>query len=1859
MARQIKAGDSPPLQAAASAILSLLLPVRIADDGRFSEEIDSSYANGHTVAATLRKLSGRYPKILARSRLPPDALESVAKVVEAHTLDTMRGRGDHPLSSEIARHPVWISLIPLDIEDLEVEPPGALALRLTLLLIAEASQPLNGDPPRYWADIARMTWRWKSYSEDISTPLYVHIDRCVDAVLHGLPPHPDSLLPETVLEVVPETVLKNLQRAYRELARSVEGLQAPVAGPGPASPKQKPSKSPRDESVFCPPQTHWFLTVPRRIPRKQLELPEIPLSDLCEPLAGSNGSAETEADPDEILADEAVRPTIVASGVQSLPPTEAQKRKAAELEHHLRLRDQLALGSDFAATKEEAEEGGRLLLKIAESDPLSDSGRCAIELLISLATHRGYVAFEATTHSSTPADTFGFSDDLKYWHSRIKLNFKDAFYTPTDQQSALLHPSVTHVRLALPAELPPLLEKLRDAGRGTPGNYLSQPVPKEIRKELIWQLRAKGLPFVTEHRLRGFLLARLYELSGEIQLSQLIAGDGCGYSTAPLHYYAIPQDVIESFYATALKGIFPSFNIAEPKPLAPAAGRLYVGAPLAAQKAQPIFNTIKEFQTRNRSALADLHQVSKRHKPRPEATLEAARRGANSLSAQSAWMNIAAVAHRNTFWLGEMTLGHFLLQQRMAVVTDKVTDVAHLARVAAIPELLANQLQELIRGYAFLIESIESAGSAELSRHWVQTKQMLEAAIRGDGPIFLSINDRGKATPVTRDWLSSRLNWTLPDNALRHRLRFRLRQLDASPFEIDTQMGHQWGQQPFSSASTIAPLQHAAELSEKLDRYLQEDGWEVLKGPRPAMPVLALEAMPGRKQAALEVPGIPNAVPMEAHKQLISAFRQEFRQQHKNALQAGGDKNESKRLRLERLQRIDKAVTDCLAQTVSGYSIEAPPEGIQLSNEQVQDTYDEILTQQSTVFEADLASKRFRDRLATHRRKHGWNMRAPGPFVRPEPDHAPIDVHCFDAYRRLLHYRHWALSAFPTRAAEPPKGARTVGMPDLLLLKFVLLLIVDAGVVQRDLILQTVGRLREAKLCRKHGLLIVPVQRGNPDNLRAESVVLTGAAAALAFRILESKSASAAFDADKSWTQWSEGLVDLLGDGGARRPADDTDALECLCKLAALGHRIEYPGVTWSALDGSENHASLPLHRMAALIDGVAYPSLDKEAVEGLKPPPAVDLDASVQRVDVRRLTRKIWFYSNDQCPVPSQQRATSLRQELNVLLGRKPGTVGMGNATGPLSGIAANLADWALKRLDAVDPVTVHTDITRIGIDLARNLHGDSIDNLDSDELTTIFETIIGDPKKDRDKTLSALYRFHRWLRLQGRAAPLDVSDTYQHGPNADIEPAIVLEREFQHLESILGSWLDDARAKKDQAKPSPISTHLLEVARHIARLMFRAGLRTTEARRIRHGDLFSLGGRVFLLVRSSQIGRLKTPGSRRLLDLTSLLGTEAAELFEWVSAQRIKAGSSSQSNWPIFSAASKPNIPIRGALVVPVIGVALKAATGDTAAHAYWLRHGFAARTCLKPVLGQGLCSRLIADEHNFASDVTAHTASRLLGHIRRRTIWDSYLHIAALPAAHGAAIRFLSLSAESRALISGLQSSDQRVRAHRFKQKYPKAASGIYWPPEAHALASACDPRRLQHLPSTFPIAAPAIRESSSATSLGQVVEFIIGLNRGLDVTIASRRAGMQEHLAELAFNRLCLYQIRHRMKPITPSTTDEGDQMGQPGEAQQLQAASLKLAGQHAEAMLRNRRTPMTFESLINLREGGDRIYFRVRDLEETRQVEASLHRLRVAHVTQNGSVTCPGHGRNLSVLCLAIAVLRDLQAAPTSGSASLG
>lgn len=409
-----------------------------------------------------------------------------------------------------------------------------------------------------------------------------------------------------------------------------------------------------------------------------------------------------------------------------------------------------------------------------------------------------------------------------FWQVGREGEPEPSFFRP--DENAALHLEPTESVYCLPL-IPAVIGVLRQNIGPLQILVASSPgqVAQYLRDAATWLSEEMKWP-VTQGAIRGSFGVHLFEQCRDLALTQLLAADTFGNSTAPLAYYAPKvQTLAETYWAyqaSLLPNTPPMPRLRDPDQR--------VGSRLLASSSS-VADMVKAMTAPLRRGVAALVNDGEAHRVH------------HAMVCQMTGMLVAALTHRPGEALLALNRWNFLIDGDFGAAQffDKRVDGAHNPRLVVLPRTACRQLKAYLDHLMALAELRPAL-----------TPYICEV-LRGERPIFFKWDGQDTATPLSlADWAASMPEpWQhLPFNWGRHWCRTRAVELGVRPEFLNMQMGHLEAiGYPFSGASPTEPAAWVEELAPAWDAVVRAQGWRVLSGltlgdpsPAPSLPPLQL-----------------------------------------------------------------------------------------------------------------------------------------------------------------------------------------------------------------------------------------------------------------------------------------------------------------------------------------------------------------------------------------------------------------------------------------------------------------------------------------------------------------------------------------------------------------------------------------------------------------------------------------------------------------------------------------------------------------------------------------------------------------------------------------------------------------------------------------------------------------------------------------------------------------------------------------------------------------------------------------------------------------------------------------------------------
>lgn len=1296
------------------------------------------------------------------------------------------------------------------------------------------------------------------------------------------------------------------------------------------------------------------------------------LSGVLQPLPDLDAVevADPEQDPTPVL----LHPTPLA---QQSPVLEAEALK----ESGYLLSTQLAPGSNRSLLPQETVAFCSYLMEVAEdsAEPLARR-EAALGWMLSLISSGGLsdmamlVAAEARSdgeHKVTIHPTFaswggGIPDAERFWKPR------------SDDQSKNFNTCTDRFNLPIPIRLRTALASV--CGNLTPGGRIFRSTPFAIREaadRLLREARDSSLPRLTETRLRLSLPSALFAKTGDPCLSQMVAGSTFGMSGAPLHYFSTTPAALWLQYSEAVREITGQVEIGSWEPAEDDAPQL--GAAISSVHDSVIQGVVSDL----RNAVLGATQRS------PFADRN--RQALNALTEYCCWMLVASVAHRTTESLGSLTLRH-IDPRGYVILDDKRSDALSCLRVAALPQIVIDQIQALRR---MLFEVADTLNDDK------DLQSDLRLRAEGRTPFFQLILEDGTrqvldVSELKKRWLDVR---GLPGNIFRSRLRMLLTRQALHSEYIYLQMGHVYnGTLPFGPECGLAILEFIDITAQAVEQALISDGWKVL-------PAISL------RRGKLEWPSPPG---------LEQNFALDAESEAKELL---GEWAATPRDRSDLKKRFSDAVYAECAGWVEAALIRLQAESkgagtadnpTVVSPKQIADLLESLVKEKRPVSHVLFFMTRLKWTLRKKFRTGGWQGALPPSALWRKFQPPPIGKTHVLAGLLLRRLREWALDI-----AEDCRD------PIELKARLAVILVADGLVDSEE---------------RLHALIAMSALSGATDHVQdptrllvewqsewgKQAVIFSIEASALARRLL--KATPSESEPDLAHTLFNILPVSLRG-------THRRNFIQRLIDAGSVGVRTLLPGLLWSALRSTRSICLDGERTTQWALNEIAPLSIeDMEAAESLlgepDAPSPCQLRTTVVMKQYRELTRFLYRHSErgDKQGVPPK-RYSECKEFTRRLIDKED--------TDPNVRLIARFVLADLRSASRLRIRQVHEHVTTFGARLLHALSGLNLADLEEEQLEEVYNRVLDmaengtspDEKNVKaDTTLnidsaierrtylsrvsSQLLRFHR--QNEEYLADIDLSNVAWRTASAvdGVRIEILTEAEFglslQLVEGLVSQGL--------------LSAEEGSYAKSYLRLMFDGGARSGEVNHLQCNDIFKAGDEIFVHIRNSRVGLLKTRSSQRLLNASVLLGTEGAMVLLATRDSRLSEGLKPIA--PLFGFAQKGRLTF----FLHALRTMIRTATGGRARSLHALRHSFGSK--------QLLLRLSIAPTASQSVSLPLFITSKLLGHASITTSSRSYSHLAHVSLSHRITGHFPSVRAEAKVLgvrENTLLQQKRRLRRH----------------------------------------------------------------------------------------------------------------------------------------------------------------------------------------------------------------------------------
>lgn len=1092
-------------------------------------------------------------------------------------------------------------------------------------------------------------------------------------------------------------------------------------------------------------------------------------------------------------------------------------------------------------------------------------------------------------------------------------------------------------------------------------------------------------------RLRNGHLVRLLTNRGDHAVAQILAGDLLGADDVALCYVAVPTDWLQNRYDEVIRD-----HGLTPSAAPNASRTTWVGGSQLQISADLARNITR--QLRAGHAQASGHDRTARPIPR-------LLREHDRYVASLACLLTAGLLIRPNDSISSLRTTNFCVRARCAIIADKRTDEGHLGRLLPIPSVLAESLRAYIRHLRSL------SAQPRMPRAVVSAAQ---AAIAGNGPLLFVASD--DVAPISVSHLQRRwpTEHKLPLNVWRHRYASELRLQGCPPQYVEAMLGHVvYGIQPFGLESLTCPREYLRRTGEAMDSVLATDGWGAMYG-----------------MADVDDDDWPF--------QPLSEQTLRLRPDHEAAIA---------RIRADRARAIDAAAASSSEQAqrqvdevISTYvpSFQDAANG-KIGRALAYAIRRAILDRAESVAHATVMLRALRAAYDDARQR-GWSI-AGHPYallcdVEATP-HANTYPGVYETFGAL---RDWWMSTLED-------GSPASSDP---LTRAIVALILWHGVTQQHRLQAILRSLRDAKPCS--GLpdaLLVPCRHDDCDEDEAE--VLRGAVALAVAPLVGSpqpENAIAASALDRLIRAAVPRQFVTSGVAG--------QSLLVLLEAAAIVHTMESPPPVRDFRCGKISAVGLPARRVERLLSSaavvpVATSSRASERERGRRDLPRSHL--SIVRAaysglrDVLRVRRgrakDLPHQGITLSPTtPSHELRAAMLADLELHAGKWAS--GGDSVPALLCAYARHLLEHGTEHSERVEPSTVYGYVVGAGGALTRIRPDTCPAAWDADDVYDAYcETLSAVSPKYRPSVARYLTYFHQYLVATHGAEPIDLR---AHGGDVAGRPDVEVISPREHAAAVRHL----ATAADAEAIGSVYET---EVAADVLRLGYATGARSSElvGRELREFSCHPNG--LALIVRGNRFGRVKTTRAMRVIPLDGWLApNELSSLGERV----IRRSGGKQSHLlPLFPDRSSPTLPVPLDTIQSLVGQALRAATGESNARQYSLRHTAASVDFVLLFADPSLARSLTATQPpslqnpgppsalNFRSLLGGSTELTLIhaaayrarrGHASLATSITHYVHSMPLLLTPGTAMANGYLSASAAATMLGRKTPSVRRAVER---------------------------------------------------------------------------------------------------------------------------------------------------------------------------------------------------------------------------------
>lgn len=1104
-----------------------------------------------------------------------------------------------------------------------------------------------------------------------------------------------------------------------------------------------------------------------------------------------------------------------------------------------------------------------------------------------------------------------------FWQVGRDGDPEPSFFRPDEDAALHLEPTTSVYLLPLS---PSVIDVLRN-NSGALRSLVSNPrdIEQHLNKAAGWLSETLEWP-ITPGMVRNSFGVYLFEQCRDLGLTQLLAADTFGNSTAPLSYYAPKAQTLAATYWDYQASLLPE---AAPVPRLPDPEER-VGSRLLASSSS-VTDMVRAISAPLRHGVTKLVEKGEPHRVHL------------AMVCQMTGMLVGALTHRPAEALLRLTRWDFLLEGRRgaALFSDKRVDAAHDPRLVVLPLTACRQFE------AYLNHLV---GLAELRP---TLAPYIYGVLRGEHPLFFAWDGADTIKPLTYGaWRAAMpASWHhLPFNWGRHWCRTHAAELGVRPEFLNMQMGHlEAVGYPFSGASPTEPASWVEELAPVWDAVVRAQGWTVLSGLTHG--------------DTATVPAIP---PLRPWEQLVQEHRAKTREKERFWRQALRAK--MRRYREEAIKEVLACDELVAAGITSRYQSAEPQEPHTFTREDFERIRDSFMDDaDGTSLAMGLAKADALCRIArVVNRRTSQSAQDPAPLYLPR---RPLD-NAFTPGMMLAvsqvhavrgHIAEWSGQNKPGPKDDLPLACARTALALMLFgycddPKKIL------GILERRHL-----AIRSAAI---KDLLVVPwgEEAGQVYELRGAAAI---ALAKLARKFPEGDV--------PVWGTLAGRMIQFLpgwalGDKGSARD-DPCKAVEALLQSVGMTNRYE---LSPAARIGIGNGGCVAAHpeEQIALVDGDPAGTLSRnwlEGVEGEESTGATALAPSSKgsaRTQYRALCAVFPERSRDtRLPltghtIPSGQAADGRhRQPVMAEIQAMLDTTEEGDRLQP---VVRLLAAWCLdmlahgtQRKKSPALRTIETYLSRVGGALVHVMGHRRLDSLDEVELEEAYLAAVNCKEGDQAAAAATLLSLHKFGRRQFGLADADLAPLYNLAGQeavANADARLILPAERDRMLRQLEVGVQDHTSERNGNKMD--EARVLRQARAAAEVLVGSGARHSEVLGLQIRNVRPVDGGTMVMLRPNPSRRLKTPSARRnvLLEARPESATGLG-LTNWLEVEAVRLPERSRPRAFLFAPRSDPRAAVGREKIAEAILKAAKEATGLPSARVHQLRHLFAIES-LTPI-------------------------------------------------------------------------------------------------------------------------------------------------------------------------------------------------------------------------------------------------------------------------------------------------------------------